>query len=176
MTERSLEEVMTRMDPLLDDVHGMMHAALATYHKTPPELLIDHDKSTAAHNVWCYMQAEAERRLLKYPRVVLKNIRGMKVWIVEDFAVMRLKKLDEEGRSSNYRTVQQDEFDRGDDLPGLPPAAARIVAGYVLDKAERNVDWVLVARPTGAAMPRWCVAINEPGHPLRYEVKYRAFG
>jgi hypothetical protein len=176
MTERTLEEVLERIDPLLDDIYGTMHAALATYLQTPPELLIDHDTSTAAHVMWCHMQAEAERRFLKFPRIVLKTIRGMKVWIIEDFAVMRLKKLDEEGRSSNYRTAQQDEFDRGDELPGLPPAASRVVAGYVLDKVGRNIDWVLIARPSSGALPRWCVAVNEPGQPLRYEVKYRAFG
>lgn len=172
--DRSLEEILAGIDHLLDDIHAIPHAALTTYRRTPPDIMLEHDTRAAANNVWCHMLAEAERRFASRRRVVLRDIRGMKVWLIEDIAVLRFKKLDEDGRSRNYPTPQQKKFDRGVALPGLPPEAARISAGYVLNKAATDIDWIMVARPNGRAMPHWCVAVNEPGSPERYEVRYRA--
>jgi hypothetical protein len=174
--ELSLEQVMAGLDHALDDLYEIPHAALATYRRTPPDLVVDHNASAAAHNVWCHMNAEAERRFTGRRGIVPKDIRGMKVWLFEDKAVLRLKKLDEDGRSRNYPTPQQRKFDRGATLPGLPPEAVRISAGYVLNKAATEIDWVMISRPNGRVMPHWCVAVNAPGTAVRYEVRYRSFG
>jgi hypothetical protein len=174
VSDRTLEEVMAGLEPVLDPIYEIPHAALATYLRTPPDMLIDHDATAAAKIMWCHMLAEAERRFADIPRVVLKDIRGMKVWLINDTAVLRLKKLDEDGRTRNYPTPQQRDFDRGDTLPGLPSEAMRLSAGYVLDPVGRSIDWVMISRPNGKVRPHWCVAVNPPGSAVRYEVKYRS--
>lgn len=170
MEDRSMTEILAGIDHLLDDLYEIPRAALATYHRTPAEMRIEHTAAAAAHNVWCHMQAEAERRFDGRPKLVLKDIRGMRVWMVEDIAVLRLKKMDENGRSRNYQTPQQKKYDREATLPGLPPEAARLTAGYLLDPTGTTIDYTMVARVSGSYLPRWCVSVNDSTAPERYDV------
>jgi hypothetical protein len=48
-------------------------------------------------------------------------------------AVIRFKKTDEDGVSSNYPTPQAKAFDRSEELTGLPAAPTRLIIGYLLN-------------------------------------------
>lgn len=80
---------------------------------------------------------------------------GLKVLNIRDEVLVRLKKVDENGRHKNADTAQQRAFDSQKDLPGLPPAAVRVVLGYQPDEAFSEVVRVTVRRPKG----RWVAQI-----------------
>jgi hypothetical protein len=177
MKDRPMEDVLGAIEHLFDHIYEIPRLALSTYNDIPPGIRIDYDPRAQANCVWCHMQTEADRRLTGMPQVTLREINGMKVWLIGDAAVLRFKKMDEDGRSRNYPTLQQMKYDRGDIFKELPPPAVRLTAGYVLSPSGTEIDRVQVARPKGRK-PAWCVAVNEPGASPRYEVIFReiAFG
>lgn len=71
--------------------------------------------------------------------------------------VVRLKKMDEDGRTRNYPTKQAKVFDRQLELPDLPSPPVRLTAGYYLDKMGEFVR-SQIAMPLGRATI-WCVAV-----------------
>ena len=104
------------------------------------------------------MVAEADRRLLILPDVRPLEIRGLKLWLVGDHSAVRLKKMDEDGRSRNYPTKQAKDFDRGAELPGLPPKPTRLTVGYLPDATGTQIVRVQIAKPIGRGT-EWCAAI-----------------
>jgi len=158
MNDWSMEEVMGFLAPLIDDLDQIPRLAHKKYRTYDAGIRLEHDPRAQASCTYCHMVAEAERRFLDRQRIVLKDLRGLKVWLIEDKAVLRWKKMDEDGRSRNYPTKQAQDFDRGHTLPGLPPKAARVSAGYLLDPTQTEFVRAQVARPRGKTVD-WCVAI-----------------
>jgi hypothetical protein len=106
------------------------------------------------------MVAEAERRFDGRADIRMIPIRGLKLWLLgnDEHTVIRLKKMDEDGRSRSYPTKQAKAFDHNDQLPGLPPSPTRITVGYLLDATGTAIRRVQVAKPNGKYM-EWCAAI-----------------
>lgn len=180
MPERSMTETMKAVDGLLDDFDAICRSSFGKYRGYPPEILIEHDARAAANCVYAHMLADAERRLSVRTGVVFKDVRGLKLWLVDDAAVVRFKKMDEDGRSRNYPTKQAKDYDRGTTLPGLPPPAVRLSVGYLADPTATEVLRVQVARPQGRSID-WCAAIvpvgeRIVGQPLWVDVTRQARG
>jgi hypothetical protein len=102
------------------------------------------------------MVAEVDRRWIDRRGIVQKEINGLKVWIVGADAVIRWKKMDEDGYSSNYPTKQARDFDRGELLPGLPDPAVRLTAGYLLDPTQTQFVRAQIAKPRGKRIEVRC--------------------
>lgn len=84
----------------------------------------------------------------------------MKLWLYEKAnVVIRLKKMDEDGKSSNYPTKQARDYDAQRELPELPLPPVRLTAGYWLDRTGQIVNRVQIARPNGRRAPTWCAAV-----------------
>lgn len=150
---------MSALDPaLLDDFDQICRHGHRTYRSYPAIHLVEHDGRAAAACTYSHMYEEAERRWTDRPEVKSVDVRGRKVWLVGDFAVLRLKKTDEDGRSRNYPTKQDKDYDRGLPLPGLPPPAVRLTVGYVLDPTQTEIVRVQVSLPRGKEI-EWCAAI-----------------
>ncbi|BBK35620.1 hypothetical protein STAQ_06980 [Allostella sp. ATCC 35155] len=158
MDEWTMGDVMGALEHLIDDLDEIPRLAHARYRSYPPQHLVEHDRRAAAACVYSHMLADAERRFAGRRGIAPKDIRGLKVWIIEDKAVIRFKKMDEDGRSRNYPTKQAQDFDRGRALPGLPPPAARVSIGYLLDVTETAYLRTQAARPRGKII-EWCAAI-----------------
>ena len=158
MDERTQEEIMASIDHLLDDLDAICRIGFGTYRRYPAEFLVEHDARAAAANTYCHMLAEAERRLSDRPKIVLLDIRGLKVFVIGATEVIRFKRMDEDGISRNYPTKQAKDFDSGETLPGLPSPAARITAGYLPDVTGTSIIRVQIARPFGRSV-KWCAAI-----------------
>ncbi len=167
----ALDDEIARVFHLLDDIDQIARSAFTTYRAYPPEILVEHSPRAAATNVYDHMVAEAERRWIDRGGVTPKNVRGLKVWIIGPDAVLRFKKMDEDGRSRRYPTKQARDFDRGLPLPGLPEPAIRVTAGYLLDPTQTQFIRSQIAKPRGPAI-EWCVAIVPPtelGRPATWE-------
>jgi hypothetical protein len=79
------------------------------------------------------------------------EIRNLHVLNIRDQMLIRAKKVNANGRHRNNHTLQQRAFDAQEELPGLPPVAARLVMAYQPDAAFSEVERVTVRRPLG----RW---------------------
>jgi hypothetical protein len=167
----ALDDEIARVFHLLDDIDQIARLAFTTYRGYPAEVLVEHSPRAAATNVYDHMVAEAERRWIDRRSIVPRNVRGLKVWIIGPDAVLRFKKMDEDGRSRQYPTKQARDFDRGLPLPGLPEPAIRMTAGYLLDPTQTQFIRAQVSKPRGPAI-EWCVAIvppTEPGRPATWQ-------
>lgn len=177
----SLETVMSSFDPaLLDDFDQICRLSHARYRRYPAADLLEHDGRAAAACTYCHMYEETTRRWAERGGIKPLDIRGRKVWLIGSDFVVRLKKTDEDGRSRNYPTKQDMEYDRGASLPGLPAPAIRLTVGYLLSPTQTDIIRVQVSKPRGREI-EWCAAIV-PASPAnggkRWEdvTRQRGFG
>lgn len=160
MPTRTIMEAMDALGDLLDDFDEIARRAHLRYRSYAPADIVELDSRAQAACTYCHMLAEAERRFSSRAGVRMIEIRGLKLWLCEEAnAVIRLKKMDEDGRGRNYPTQQAKDFDRGDDLPGLPMPPLRLTAGYLLDRTGTEFIRSQVARPVGRKRTKWCAAI-----------------
>jgi hypothetical protein len=159
-----MDDVLGYLEDLIDDLDQVPRIGFRAYRSYRPEHLVEHDARAAAACTYCHMVAEAERRFVDRAGIVAKDVRGLKVWLIRDKAVIRWKKHDEDGRTRNYPTPQALKFDRGDELPGLPPPAVRLSVGYFLNPPQTEIIRVQVAKPQGREV-EWCAAIVPIGTP-----------
>lgn len=160
MTERPLEDIVSSIEPWLDDFDQIAHIGHSRYRAYSPEDLIELDRRAQAACTYSHMLAEANRRFLDRKGVRPIEIRGLKLWLFEKAdVVVRFKKMDEDGLTRNYPTKQAVDFDRGFDLPGLSMPPIRVTAGYLLDKTGTSVERTQIARPIDRKRTMWCVAI-----------------
>jgi hypothetical protein len=163
--ERSMAELMAYIEFLADDLDSVCRYAFSAYRGYAPEVLVEHDPRAAAACTYAHMAAEAERRFaLHLPKVQPLDPRplgGLKIWRVGEIGadvLIRFKKHDEDGYSRNYPTKQARLYDRGDTLPGLPPEAARLSVGYLLDATGTAFIRTQIARPLARRID-WCAAL-----------------
>ena len=140
---------MSILEPIISEIYGVFPAAMGTYNKIDASIRAEHENRTAAccvrDHAWMGFQRELDGRTgFKFDEV-----KGLPILIIRDQLVIRVKKVDENGRHRNYQTEQQKNFDGGADLDGIPPAALRVVVGYQPDAAFSKVDRVTVRRPKG---------------------------
>ncbi len=160
MPNRTMQETMDALgDDLLDTFDQVARSAHSRYRAYSPADLIELDPRAQAACTYCHMMADCERRFGEMADVRQLDIRGQKLWLFErPNVVIRLKKMDEDGKSRNYPTKQAQDFDAGQDLPGLPMPPVRLTAGYLLDRTASVVERTQVARPIGRGV-MWCGAI-----------------
>ncbi len=156
--EWTMEDAMSALDPHFDVIDAICRTGLATYRRYPPEMLIEHSSRAAATCTYDHMVAQAERSLTGRDGVMFLDIRGLKVWVIDNKTVIRFKKMDEDGHSRNYPTKQAKDYDRQQQLPGLPFPPLNLVAGYLMDATGTEVVRVQVSRPLGKLID-WCAAI-----------------
>ncbi|MER9236833.1 hypothetical protein NKI56_33360 [Mesorhizobium sp. M0622] len=151
--------IMDRLSPYLDCIDAILRHGHTTYERYAPEIVLDHDASTQAHCTFRHTLAEAHRTLDDLPNVRHMEIRGQNLWLIETAnSVIRFKKTDEDGVSSNYPTPQAVAFDDGDELPGLTPMPTRLTAGYLLDATGTGFMRSQISLPTNKGA-MWCAAI-----------------
>ena len=155
----SIDAVMQRLEPLLDDLDAIPRAAHSVYQSYSPLHLIEHSRRAEAACIYDHMVAEAERRFDQRDGIRPLDIRGLRLWVVGEHTVIRFKKMDEDGTTSNYPTRQARGFDQNHPLEGVPPEPIRVSVGYLLDATAKSIKRVQVARPNGPKRVDWCAAI-----------------
>lgn len=159
MTDRSPTEIMEALgDNLISEFDEIARAAHNRFRGYRPEDLVELDQRAQAACTYAHMLADSDRRFLDRPEVRTLDIRGLKLWhFVKADVVVRLKKMDEDGRTRNYPTKQAKAFDRQMELPDLPSPPVRLTAGYLLDQTGEFVR-SQIAMPMGRDT-MWCIAI-----------------
>ncbi len=160
MIERPMNDLLEGLSLLLDDFDQITRRAHERYRAYGPENLVELDARAQAACTYCHMAAEADRRFLDRAGLRPLDIGGLRLWLIEESdVVIRFKKMDEDGRVSNYPTKQAKDFDRGFDLPGLAMPPIRLTAGYLLDRTGTTFIRTQIARPTGTKRAMWCAAV-----------------
>ena len=159
MVNTDIEVVMGRVRPHLDVWDGILRRAHSKYASYPPEFAIDLDSSTQAHCTYRHILADALRLFGAEQYIRHFDIRGQNLWLFEDANVLiRFKKTDKDGVSSNFPTRQALDFENGMPLTGLPPEPTRLNVGYLLDDTGIGFVRSQVALPVGKRT-LWCAAI-----------------
>jgi hypothetical protein len=161
----AIDDDMNFIAHLLDDIDQITRTAHERYRGYPDDVRVEHSSRAAATCTYDHMVANADRIWADRTGIVAKEIRGLKVWLIGTVAVLRFKKMDEDGRTRNYPTKQAKTFDRQLPLPGLPAPAVRLTAGYWLDETQTQFIRAQVARPLAPGMVAWCAAIVPPSAP-----------
>jgi hypothetical protein len=155
----TIDAVMQRLEPLLDELDAIPRAAHAVYRSYNPAHLIEHSSRAQATCIYDHMVAEAERRFGQRSGVRPIDVRGLKLWVFDQHTVVRFKKMDEDGSTANYPTRQAKDFDLNRELDGVPPKPIRVAVGYWLDPTSTRIERVQIARPNGSKRVDWCAAI-----------------
>jgi len=154
-----MDEIMDSLGPLLDEFDQIARTSHTRYRSYKAEDLIELDSRAQAACTYAHMASAADRAFLGRESIRPIDLRGLKLWFFEKpNVVIRLKKMDEDGRTRNYPTKQAKQFDAGYDLPELPMPPVRLTAGYWLDETGTVFERTQVARPMGRRT-MWCGAI-----------------
>lgn len=160
MPDRTITDTLDALGDLLDVFDQITRNAHARFREYRPEDLIELDSRAQAACTYCHMLADADRRFLGWENVRTLDIRGLKLWHFEDpNAVIRFKKMDEDGRSRVYPTKQAVAYDYGAELPGLPMPPVRLTVGYLLDRTGTEFVRTQIAKPISTKETIWCAAI-----------------
>ena len=162
MPDRTMNETLDAMGlEFLDELNEIVRLGHTRYMSYRPEDLLELDVRAQSACTYCHMLSEADRRLIDRPGIRPLEIKGgLKVWLIESAnVVIRLKKMDEDGKSRNYPTKQAVAYDAQRELPDLPMPPDRLTAGYWLDATGQIINRVQIALPNGRRRPTWCAAI-----------------
>lgn len=159
-TEAEQQHVMGTLEPHFSKIISIFDDALALYNSdVTPRARAEHDNRAASSAVYRHVWMGFQREFGDAEGFHFAELRGLHYANMRDAVVFRAKKVDANGRHVNSQTKQQRDFDRQLPLPGLPPAAVRIVIGYEPDPAFSTVERVIVRRPMG----RWVSQIVDTG-------------
>lgn len=171
--DNDIQAVMNRVSLYLDQWDGILRWAHSVYTRYPPEFVVDHDSSTQAHCTYRHILAEAHRVFAGARDARHLELRGQHLWLFEPAdVVIRFKKTDAGGISTNYPTKQAKDFENGEPLPGLLPAPTRLNVGYLLDATGLGFVRSQVALPIGRST-RWCAAIVPQAERQPKESRWR---
>jgi hypothetical protein len=161
MPDRTMNETLDALGhAFMEELDEIVRAGHDRYMGYRPEDLLELDIRAQSACTYCHMLSEADRRLIDRAGIRPLEIKGLKVWLVESAnVVVRLKKMDEDGKTRNYPTKQAMDYDAQRELPDLPMPPDRLTAGYWLDATSQIINRVQIARPNGQRLPTWCAAI-----------------
>jgi hypothetical protein len=162
MPHRTMDQTLEAVgEAAVDELAEIVRAGHARYIGYDPAVLLELDVRAQAACTYCHMHYEADRRLMGRDGIRAIDYQGgLKLWLYDAAnIVIRLKKMDEDGKSSNYPTKQAKDYDAQRELPGLPLPPVRLTAGYWLDRTGQIINRVQIARPNGRRLPTWCAAV-----------------
>lgn len=153
-------EIMGHLAPYFSRIVPIFSAAIDFYNADyTARARAEHSDRATANNVYCHAWQGLEREFADELGFHFLKVRGLLLLNIRDILLIRAKKVDANGRWRNHKSGQQAAFDAQLELPGVPPAAARLVLGYQPDAAFSCVERVTLRRPKG----RWVSQIAEDG-------------
>jgi hypothetical protein len=155
------QKIMAVLEPFLPRMFPLFGDALKLYtNEVSARARAEHDDRATACAVWCHLWSAFQQEFTGESGFHFLEHRGLKALNIKDLVVLRVKKVDANGRHRNSDTQQQRAFDKQDELPNMPSAASRIVMGYQPDLAFSQVERVTIRRPLGSWVSQ-VVEIND---------------
>ncbi|MEA2561337.1 MAG: hypothetical protein QOH06_2841 [Acidobacteriota bacterium] len=152
------------LGPYLSALHECIASgwqAWELFGEIAPALRLPLTNRTRANFIYDHITTGARARFADLKRVKISENRGFLELLIASRYIIRFKKLNKSGRSSNIQTKQQLRwFSIQLELPDMPPAAVRLIAGYQLNLLGTEVANVLVTRPVGSVI-EWSFSLAD---------------
>ena len=158
--EEDQARAMSIVEPILSGLYGVLDAAVGFYFGSDysDAARAEHTPRAVANNIYAHAEKRVQSLVDETPGLSLINVRGMVVANYLDSALFRFKKVNADGRHSNYQTHQQQNYDDQMEFRELPSPAIRLTVGYELDEAGLSLKRIMVARPIGRSV-FWTVQV-----------------
>lgn len=115
-----------------------------------PDLRFPLTARTRACFIYDHICYEIKHQFAGISHATIDDHRGFLLLNIENLLLVRFKKLNSSYQSSNITTDQQNRYNCQLELPGIPNAAARVTAGYLLDKIQAQIRDIRVTFPVGS--------------------------
>lgn len=146
----SEEDAKRVLEPYMPVFWKMMLAVWKDWEEIPEKQRMMMTPTARANNLYSFILHYARSYFADVPGVTIIHKRLFLVGI-HGLVLLRFKKLKSvfDKRSSNYRTLFQINYSTQRDLPNMPPEAARLTIGYVLDITQTALHGLFVTYPFG---------------------------
>lgn len=127
------------IEPYSEQLYSIGADPFTEYMKKYPNLAI-HSTRTRANIIWDLGVDRVHRGFRGVSNtkiIVTKN--GVVLLVIAEKVCIRFKKLSMAGFPSNFPTPAAVNWDRGEDLPGIPSAPQRLSLGYKLNRLQTAV-------------------------------------
>lgn len=168
--EAEQQRVMTALEPYFGRLASVSDAGLDLYNsETSAKARAEHSTRAALNAIYDHVWHEYQREFADEAGFHFMTLEGgLNVLNIRDIVVVRAKRVDANGIHANHDSKQQRAFDRQLSIPGLPPAAVRVVVGYELDPAFSEVVRTIVRRPMGKSTG-WSSQIVSLGEMMAWQ-------
>lgn len=161
----SAEEAEALLQPHLDELMQTHRAAL-DFWKTSvaliPRIGLDDTMNQArARVISNFIAGEIRAKFADVPGVRLVDDSGFLVMVIDDRAVIRFKKLNDDLRPSNVMTSQQFDFATQKLLEGFPSDATNLTFGHKLDETGMEIEGFWLQCPRGLNN-LWSISLDKP--------------
>lgn len=149
----SKEEAESLLKPYMATFWKIMLAVWKDWEDIPEKQRMMMTPTARANNLYSFMIFYARTFFADVPDVTIIQKRLFLVGI-NGLVLLRFKKLKsiEDKRSSNYPTLFQMNYSSQRVLPGMPPEAARLTVGYVLDVSQSAIQGLFITHPFGRTL------------------------
>src|ERR1051325_9568017 len=149
----SKEEAQALLQPHMATFWKIMQAVWKAWEGIPEEQRMMMTPTARANCLYSFIIHHARSQFSNHNDVKILEKRLFLVGI-KGMVLLRFKKLKsvDDKRSSNYPTLFQVNYTAQRMLPGMPPEAARLTVGYVLDITATSVQGLFVTYPCGSML------------------------
>jgi hypothetical protein len=146
----SKEEAQSLLQQYMATFWKIMQAVWKAWEGIPEEHRMMMTNTARANCLYSFIIHHARTHFSADPNVKILEKRLFLVGI-KGLVLLRFKKLKsvDDKRSSNYPTLFQVNYTAQQMLPDMPPEAARLTVGYVLDVTAASIQGLFVTYPCG---------------------------
>lgn len=161
MLRLSRDQALAVLRPHAERLYRIGAFPFETYQRDYPNQAL-HTPRTRANILYDLMvnQARVEFRGIRGAAIV-DPPSGVVLLDIEQRAIIRFKKLDDDSLPRNYPTTAAKDWDMGEDLPGIPSSPQRLTLGYRLNRLQTAIQSVLVSN-TLAGRLLYDIILDEP--------------
>lgn len=152
--EEDQAKAMAAAGPVLAGLYGVLNDAVSFYFGPDysDAARAEHTTRAVANNIYAHAEKRVQGFADSTSGMGIINVRGMVVANYLDVALFRFKKVNGDGKHSNYQTEQQQNYDDQLSFKELPDPAIRLTVGYELDAAGVGLNRIMIARPIGRSI------------------------
>jgi hypothetical protein len=160
----SRDQAYEQVQPHIRSIWNCHSQAYKRYRDEYPDILL-HRKSTRANIISDLVFANVVSAFDEVPGTSIVNdeVHQLRFLSLSDSVTLWFKKLDDNRESSNVRTQQAREMNRGQ--LNLFGEAYIIIAGYQLNEDESAIRLVSFS-PPNLVRPRWFIDVEEVSQPI----------
>jgi hypothetical protein len=158
-TEDEADEV---LKPYYDAIRSFFFGAWNDWEKLPAAMRSKLSARARANFLYDFILFRAKSHFTGLKDVIMIERRGLFLFGVLGKVIFRFKKLNRDKRHCNIPTGQQIMLSLQRELPGMPPAAARLIVGYQLNLTQTDIETILVTYPNGKNLS-WAYPIIDDG-------------